>query len=107
MCVNKSGAGGMVKMQGVEVVRMDELKYLGSTSQSNGQSTGEMNQRVPAWSRGWRQVSGAICDRSITAREKGKVYKMVVKPATTYVLETVAVTKRHEKEFEMTELKML
>lgn len=37
MCVNKSETGGKVKMQGAEVVKVDEFKYLGSTIQSNGQ----------------------------------------------------------------------
>lgn len=31
MCVNKSETGGKVKMQGAEIVKVDEFKYLGST----------------------------------------------------------------------------
>ena len=38
---------------------------------------------------------------------KGKVYKVVVRPAMLYGLETVAQTKIQEAEMEVTELKML
>ena len=42
-----------------------------------------------------------------TARVKGKVYKVAVKPAMLYGLETVALTKRQQAEMEATELKLL
>ena len=41
------------------------------------------------------------------ARVKGNVYKVAVRPAMLYGLETVALTKRQEAEMEVTELKML
>ena len=52
-------------------------------------------------------MSGVICDRSVQARVKGKVYKVAVRPAMVYGLETVALTKRQEAEMEVAELKML
>ena len=48
-----------------------------------------------------------ICDRKVSAKVKGKVYQTAVRPAMMYGLETVAVTKRHEAELEVAELKML
>lgn len=47
--------GVAMKLQGVEIVKVDEFEYLGSTIQSN---RGEEE-----WG-GWRQVSEVICDRS-------------------------------------------
>ena len=41
-------------------------------------------------------MSGVICDRRVPARVKGKVYKVAVRPAMLYGLETVALTKRQE-----------
>ena len=38
---------------------------------------------------------------------KGKIYKMVMRPAMLYGLETVALTKSQEAELEVAELKML
>ena len=52
-------------------------------------------------------MSGVICDRRVPARVKGKVYKVAVRPAMLYGLETGALTKRQEAEMEVTELKML
>ena len=52
-------------------------------------------------------MSGVICDRRVPARVKGKVYKVPVRPAMLYGLETVALTKRQEAEMEVAELKML
>ena len=43
----------------------------------------------------------------VPARVKGKVYKVAVRPAMLYGLETVALTKRQEAEMEVAELKML
>lgn len=74
-------------MQRVESVKVDELKYLGLT-------TGQVRKEVktlPTVSvgsvSGWRQVSGVIGDRSIAARVKKKVYKILVRPAIMYGLE--------------------
>ena len=47
-----------------------------------------------------------ICDRRVPARVKGKVYKVAVRPAMLYGLETVALTKRQEAKMEVAELKM-
>ena len=43
----------------------------------------------------------------VTARVKGKVYKVEVRPAMLFWLQTVALTKRQEAEMEVAELKML
>ena len=52
-------------------------------------------------------MSAVICDRRVPARAKGKVYKVAVRPAMLYGLETVARTKRQEAELEVAEFKML
>ena len=42
----------------------------------------------------WKKVSGVLCDRKLSARVKGKMYKSIVRPAMFYGMETVAVTER-------------
>ena len=64
-------------------------------------------ERVQAGCNGWRKVSGAICDRRLPARVKGKVYSSVVRPAMVYGLETVALTKKQVEEMEIAEMKIL
>ncbi|KAK3516862.1 hypothetical protein QTP70_027082, partial [Hemibagrus guttatus] len=108
MCVNEREGSGTVRLQGEEVKKVQEFKYyLGSTVQSNGESGKEVKKRVQAGWNGWRKVSGVLCDRKISARIKGKVYRTVVRPAMLYGLETVSLKKRQESELEVAELKML
>ncbi|KAK3554768.1 hypothetical protein QTP70_033463, partial [Hemibagrus guttatus] len=97
MCVNEREGSGTVRLQGEEVKKVQKFKYLGSTVQSNVQA---------GWN-GWRKVSGVLCDRKISARIKGKVYRTVVRAAMLYGLETVSLRKRQESELEVAELKML
>ncbi|KAK3525956.1 hypothetical protein QTP70_011401 [Hemibagrus guttatus] len=107
MCVNEREGSGTVRLQGEEVKKVLEFKYLGSTVQSNGECGKEVKKRVQAGWKGWRKVSGVLCDQKISARIKGKVYRTVVRPAMLYGLETVSLRKRQESELEVAELKML
>ncbi|KAK3560442.1 hypothetical protein QTP86_008437 [Hemibagrus guttatus] len=107
MCVNEREGSGTVRLQGEEVKKVQEFKYLGSTVQSNGECGKEVKKRVQAGWNGWRKVSGVLCDRKISARIKGKVYRTVVRPAMLYGLETVSLRKRQESKLEVAELKML
>ena len=107
MCVNEREAGGTVRIQGEVVTKVQEFRYLGSTVQGNGECAKEVKKRVQAGWSGWRKVSGVMCDKRVSAKVKGKVYKTVVRPALLYGLETVALTKRQEAELEVAELKML
>ncbi|KAK3545443.1 hypothetical protein QTP70_007704 [Hemibagrus guttatus] len=101
MCVNEREGSGTVRLQGEEVKKVQEFKYLGSTVQSNGECGKEVKKRVQAGWNGWRKVSGVLCDRKISARIKGKVYRTVVRPAMLYGLETVSLRKRQEAELEL------
>ncbi|KAK3574231.1 hypothetical protein QTP86_004305 [Hemibagrus guttatus] len=107
MCVNEREGSGTVRLQGEEVKKVQEFKYLGSTVQSTGECGKEVKKRVQAGWNGWRKVSGVLCDQKISARIKGKVYRTVVRPAMLYGLETVSLRKRQESELEVAELKML
>ena len=94
-------------MEDAKVPRVKEFKYLGSTVRESGGCEREVKKRVQAGWNGWRRVSGVICDRRLPVRVKGKVYSSVVRPATVYGLETVAVTKKQVEEMEVAETKML
>ncbi|KAK3550470.1 hypothetical protein QTP86_029428 [Hemibagrus guttatus] len=106
MCVNEREGSGTVRLQGEEVKKVQEFKYLGSTVQSNGECGKEVKKRVQAGWNGWRKVWGVLCERKISARIKGKVYRTVVRAAMLYGLETVSLRKRQESELEVAELKM-
>ncbi|KAK3507750.1 hypothetical protein QTP70_035081, partial [Hemibagrus guttatus] len=57
MCVNEREGSGTVRLQGEEVKKVQEFKYLGSTVQSNGESGKEVKKRVQAgWNGGERKI---------------------------------------------------
>ena len=53
------------------------------------------------------KVSGVLCDRKLSAKVKGKMYKSVVRPTMLYGMETVAATERQIGKMEVAELKMV
>ena len=96
--------GGTVWFQGAEVVKVDEIKYLGSTVESNGDCGRECRKRVQA---GWRKVAEVMCDRRVPREMNGRLYITAVRPAKLYGLETVVLTRKQEMELEVEELRML
>ena len=107
LCVNGGNDDETVKMEDTKVPRVKEFKYLGSAVQKSGNCEREIKKRVQAGWKGWRRVSGVICNRKLSARIKGKVYHSVMRPAMVYGLETVAVTKKQVEEMKPAEIKML
>lgn len=67
----KRGAGGIVRLQGEEIAKVEHLKYL--DLQSNGDSGKKVKKWIHARRNGWRKVSGVLCHRRVSARMKGKV----------------------------------
>ena len=96
-----------MKLQGEKLKRAKNFKYLDSTVSSDGRCEEEVRRRIRAGSMSWKKVSGVLCDRKLSARVKGKMYKSVVRPTMLYGLETVAVTERQVGKMEVAELKMV
>ncbi len=96
-----------VRLQGEIIKRVDKFKYLGSTVAEDGSLDAEIAHRIQCGWRNWKNVSGVLCDRRISAKVKGKVYKTVVRPAMSYGAETWASTKVQEDKLDVTEMKML
>ena len=79
------------------VIRVDLKKIMAGGGFPGNQKTPldtPLKKIVQAGWNGWRRMSEVICDRRVPARVKGEVYKVAVRPAMLYGLETVALTKR-------------
>ena len=74
-CLNAKEEGRTVKLQGAEVAKVEEFKYLGMTVQSTAGCGKEIKRRVQAGWKSCTKVTGVICDRKVSAKMKGKVYK--------------------------------
>lgn len=106
MSGNVKEAGGK-KMQVVEVVKVDEFKYLKLTIQNDGHCTKEVKEWVRAgWSE-WKRVSGLMCDRRTVSRMKRIIYKTVVRPNMMYCMKTVVLSKTQEIELNTVKMNML
>ena len=96
-----------INLQGQNLERVNTFKYIGATLAENGDLDAEMTHRIQSGWKNWKRVSGILCDRRISLRVKGKVYKTVVRPAMMYGAETWAVKKAQEKKLDVAEMRML
>ena len=96
-----------VRILGEELQRVHHCKYLGSSAEETGGMATEITQRVSAAWRNWKRCRGVLCDRRMSVKLKGKVYKTVVSPALLYGAETWATTKGQEARLEVNEMRML
>uniref|UniRef100_A0A914WD71 Reverse transcriptase domain-containing protein n=1 Tax=Plectus sambesii TaxID=2011161 RepID=A0A914WD71_9BILA len=98
---------GTISVNGQQLKKVTEFKYLGSILRSDGDSYPDARAHVnAAWTK-WRQVTGVLCDRRMPTTIKGKIYKTVVRPVAMYGSECWAATTRHEQALHAMEMKML
>ena len=86
---------------------MNTFKYLGATLAENGDLDTEMTHRLQSGWKNWKRISGILCDRRISFRVKGKIYKTVVRLAMVYSAEMWAMKKAQEKKLDVAEMRML
>ena len=98
MCFNDSESQGCVMLEGIQLPKVENFKYLGCLLQNDGKSNREVKRKVQAGWNAWKKITGVICDRRIAPRVKGKIYKVAVRPAMIFGLETLALTKKHTEE---------
>ena len=67
----------------------------------------EVEKRVQAGWRNWQRLSGVICDQKLSAKRKGKVYKVAVRPAMTCGAKTGAIKKAQEKKLNTIKMRTL
>nr|XP_027231092.1 uncharacterized protein LOC113822750 [Penaeus vannamei] len=96
-----------VEMDDEIIKRVPAFKYLGSHVTEDGELDIEVNQRIQSGWQAWRRFSGVLCDKKISARLKGKVYKTAVRPAILYGSETWPIKRVHEKKVNVAEMRML
>ena len=93
-------------MQSAQLPQFTEFKYLGSTLQSDGDMSTEINKRTQCGWNNWRNMSGVLCDTRVPPHVKGNIHNMFVQPAMLYGTETVPVTSSHVKKREVTEMNL-
>ena len=105
MCLNGTPLGS-VHMQSAQLPQVSEFKYPGSTLQSDGDMSTEINKRTQCGWNNWRKMAGVPCDTRVPPHVKGKIHKIIVQPTMLYGMETGPATSSHVKKLELTEMKM-
>jgi hypothetical protein len=60
---------------GQVVPKKDTFHYLGSMLQRDGDIDEDVSHRIKAGSMKWRQASEVLCDKRVSQKLKGKLYK--------------------------------
>ena len=82
-----SGVGGdygEVTMGGVVVPRVEKFKYLGSMVEDGVILMGILATVLERGGKNEKKAAGVLCDRKIPFILKGRVYRMVIRPALLY-----------------------
>jgi hypothetical protein len=98
---------GRVRIQGAELNKVAQYKYLGSMVQEDGEIEREVTGRIQAGWAKFRMASGVLCDRKIPMKLKGKFYSTAVRPAMMYGSECWAIKKMQEHKMQVAEMRML
>ena len=93
-----------VKILWEQLQRVHHFKYLGSSVEETGGMATEITQTVSAAWRNWKRCSGVLCDKRMTVKLKGKVYKTVVRTAMLYGAQIWATKRGHEARLEVHEI---
>ncbi|WP_435316542.1 hypothetical protein, partial [Klebsiella pneumoniae] len=96
-----------IHLDGRNLKRVANFKYLGSVTQSSGDMDREVTHRIQSGWNNWRKITGVTCDKRVPIRFKGKIHKAVVRPALMYGLECAPLKKAEERKLDVTEMKML
>ena len=82
-----------INLLGDNLEWLNTFKYLGATLTENGDLDAVMTHRIQSGWKHWERVLGILCDRRISLRVRGNVYKTDVRPALMYGAEIWAVKK--------------
>jgi hypothetical protein len=107
LCAQKDEPINEKDRHGQRLQQVTQFKYLGSTLETSGSSTTEVNMRIKAGWRKRKEIMQVICDKKIPLFLKTKLYKTMIRPVMLYGAETWALHKREEKKLERTEMRML
>ncbi|KAK3519616.1 hypothetical protein QTP86_020190 [Hemibagrus guttatus] len=83
MCVNEREGSGPVRLQGEEVKKVQEFKYLGSTVQNDGECGKEQSSSIHFYFCGWRPTSDSQAGVRGNMQQMGLHVKF---PAETLIL---------------------
>ena len=92
-----------IRLEGKDIKQVKKFVYLGGNISENGRVEVEVRSRIQAGANALRNVEGVMMDRKISRKLKGKVLDSCVVPASTYGLETLALSELHQHKLQVCE----
>ena len=92
-----------IRLEGKDIKQVNNVVYLGGNISENGRVEVEVRRRIQAGANAWRNVEGVMMDRKISRKLKRKVLDSCVVPASTYGLETLALSELHQHKLQVCE----
>ena len=92
-----------IRLEGKYIKQVNNCVYLGGNISENGRVEVEVRRRMQAGANAWRNLEGVMMDRTISRKLKGKVLDSCVVPASTYGLETLALSELHQHRLQVCE----
>ena len=102
MWVGKQREELNISLEEKDMKQVTNVVYLGGNISENGRVDVEVRRRIQAGANAWRNVEGIMVDRKISRKLKGVLYSCVV-PASTYGLETLALSELHQHKLQVCE----
>ena len=103
MWVGKQREELNIRLEEKDIKQVKNFVYLGGNISENGRVDVEVRRRIQAGANAWRNVEGVMVDRKISRKLKGKVLDSCVVPASTYGLETLALSELHQHKLQVCE----
>ena len=94
-------------MQSEELKSVTHFKYLDTSIDEGCGMKTEITNRVGACWRNCKKCCGVLCDRRMSEKLKGEIYKTVIASAMLGGAEMWATTKRRETRIEVNEMGIL
>ncbi|XP_037789223.1 uncharacterized protein LOC119584607 [Penaeus monodon] len=77
-------------------IQLDRGNTKKAMTEPSGELDKEINHRIQCGWNNWRKVTGVICDRRVPMRQKGKVFREVVRPAMMVGSSCTQASRREE-----------
>ena len=88
-------------------VNSEKFRYLGSVMHESGGIDHDVYSRKSSTWTKWAEVTGVVCNRRISLKLKGLIYKNINRPLLLYGSECWPALSRHTQELHVMEMKML
>ncbi|XP_070002811.1 uncharacterized protein [Nicotiana sylvestris] len=96
-----------VRLESQVIPKRESFKYLGYIIQGNGEIDEDITHRIGVGWMKWRLISGILCDKNVSPKLKGKLYRVVVRSTMLYGAKCWSVKPYHVEKMKMAEMRML